>query len=774
MQGETKNLGQIAAIWVSSNAPDNTKLLWYDTTERIHKVYNASTGEWVTLNPQIVTNSTLSSLRATALDTGLSVGKFYYLTDVGTLAIAITTTKVWYVDSHSNYVVNDLSAAIQAYVNSTNLLIDGTTGVWNNSTGKLEFSFSTITAAASLQGENDYVVMRRKNGANWSWVKSKISNLISAVSGNSITWNNGLYFNFTTAINAIKNRAGGIVGYDKYNTDKETINQSIINAAQGNQQILSEAKSYTDQETSASKIYRKNHSGTWVIANNPPNIPNPTATLEQILQILVSWVNVLQDSNRIKIGSGFSSNGRSGNVNYTDTIRAAIEKLVYKIKNQSKADGIELPNGFNIDGRAGNFSASDTLNILIEKLIYRAIHETEMQNLTSGVVNVRDVLYLLQGFRLYLVDGNGNNNTILGFKTDNTLLLSNAGKDTEIQTSLFRLILGSYQISFTENGISLPTGFNINGRNGDFSDSDTIDTLLEKLIKKTKDLADANNIKLPNDFDPGDYDGSLPTVDDDLTAAIGKLTLILGNRYNETWNSTFRDDDWTGLVSVGDDIGQFDSNGRPLYTATLEGALYLLSLWYKENMEQRYSQRAYSAWYSQGRGDGHHESSTTINVKSTENGINFSLPSTLSFETYSAYQETLYDSTTNDVVLIMRSLPSDFIDRIKASYDLNTPISTGIPVVCSGSQGILHMILVQSSEGNTYLKFIPYFTFTYDIDSTITMQYDNTGQNVIPGHGSNFVSGMNFNTSGEFGTSWLQGEEMVAITIPKFNFTLPC
>ena len=175
--GETKNVGQIAALWISATAPTNVKLIWYDTAQSIHRVYESSTGNWIPLNPQIITNTNLAALAVVASGDGLAVGKFYFLTDLGVIAIAITTTKIWYVDSHSNYVVNDLAASIQYYLNSTNLFIDGSTGVWAADTGRLEFNFTEITAPSNT---NDYVVMRRKSGAVWSWVKVQLNKLISS------------------------------------------------------------------------------------------------------------------------------------------------------------------------------------------------------------------------------------------------------------------------------------------------------------------------------------------------------------------------------------------------------------------------------------------------------------------------------------------------------------------------------------------------------------------------------------------------------------------
>lgn len=42
----TKNLGVIVALWSGVSAPTNTKLLWWDTANLVHKAYNPSTTTW--------------------------------------------------------------------------------------------------------------------------------------------------------------------------------------------------------------------------------------------------------------------------------------------------------------------------------------------------------------------------------------------------------------------------------------------------------------------------------------------------------------------------------------------------------------------------------------------------------------------------------------------------------------------------------------------------------------------------------------------------------
>lgn len=378
-QGQTENLGQIAVLWISAYQPENNKLIWYDTISRIHKVYETSTGNWVPLNPQIVTNATLDDVRTQAQHYGLSIGKFYYLTDVGSLAVAVSVTKIWYVDSNGNYIVNDLISTVQAYVNSDNLLIDGTKGVYDLVTGKLVFAFTTIENGELADENNDYIAMRRKNGSVWSWIKLRLKNLISGENGNNITWNKGLYFSLLNSLREIVNHQGGVVGYDSYQNDKQQMTNSINQIAESNRTVLNAAKQYTDQETAAAKIYGKKHSGAWNVVNNPPNTPNAAATLNEILQILVSWTNVLQKAGKINLGSDYAAGGKTGDISAADSVRSAIEKLVYKALNL-RAWSINTPDG----SSATSVSVDDIVNFFY--------------GLSSDDVDIEDFVEVISNF----------------------------------------------------------------------------------------------------------------------------------------------------------------------------------------------------------------------------------------------------------------------------------------------------------------------------------------------------------------------------------------
>ena len=117
----SKNLGQVAGLFVGTSAPENTSLIWYDSTpnQRCHKVYDDDKKLWVALNPQIVSLTTYSELVMNAKKNGLSIGKFYQISDKSNvLAIAVTTTKVMYSDSLGNILIDDLGTNIQYHVSS--------------------------------------------------------------------------------------------------------------------------------------------------------------------------------------------------------------------------------------------------------------------------------------------------------------------------------------------------------------------------------------------------------------------------------------------------------------------------------------------------------------------------------------------------------------------------------------------------------------------------------------------------------------------------------
>ena len=326
----TKNLGQVAGLWIGNSAPTNTTLIWFDNTPaiRCHKVYDEALGAWKVLSPNTISSITYSELRNLAQGTGLTQGSWYKITDRGNaLALAITTTKVQYTDANGNFVIDDLASSSVYVVTSSNLLIDDIRGAWDAVNKRLEFNF-TETAQDENSG-NDFLFGKKQRAGIWSFAKYKLSQLVSSVTGNSISWNRGIFFNFNSAINSQKDVAGGVVGKDAYDIDIANMQQSIDNAAADIQSALATAKNYTDSEVTATKIYNKQLPTAPTAGTATEIAQNDTLTL--IITKIQRWIWQLKAGDGIQVTSMGMVEPEEGSIYPTDTIFTAIKKLLYKI-----------------------------------------------------------------------------------------------------------------------------------------------------------------------------------------------------------------------------------------------------------------------------------------------------------------------------------------------------------------------------------------------------------------------------------------------------------
>ena len=340
MADGAKNVGQVAGIWISNVAPENTNIIWFDTntSERRHKVYDFGQMKWVTLNPQIVVPTTYNELVNTARQSGLSVGSMYKLTDMSNvLAYAVTTTKVQYNDNKGNIIVDDLGTGKEYHVSSSNLLIDGVRGVFDTATNQLIFSF-----AEDSFDEDTYVFGKKKINNVWKLVKSKISALISSQEGNSISWKNGFFFSFNAAINAILNKRGGVVGKTAYDKDMEEIAQDIENVGKENQRILSTAKKYTDDKTTDDEIFSKKITDD--IADGQPIDVHKNMTLKDIVANFQRWLTRLRWATGVKLTRSFTNARTFQWVNNNDTVESAFGKVQYILQNFT--DTLTMPGDF--------------------------------------------------------------------------------------------------------------------------------------------------------------------------------------------------------------------------------------------------------------------------------------------------------------------------------------------------------------------------------------------------------------------------------------------
>ena len=379
-QGETKNIGNIAALWVGASAPDNVKVVWYDTLSNVHRVYSTSTRQWEPLSPQSVTNSTLSDLNAIIQGGGnLPVGQFYYLTDLSVLAIAITISKIWYVDNHLNYVVNDLSSqgGIQSCISTENLLIDGMSGSWDSENGRLRFDFAVKTAV-ELNKDDDYILVHGERSGVLTRMKFKLAELISGVANNGIEWNNGLYLNFSGYItdSLASDSDNSIASKGFVRGIQTTLAQQIQTIADTSNNNLNTAKTYTNDAVTTAEIYNKEIPVTVVpnVVSENNIVPKPNASVPwnfiNIFNDIYGWLKRFKDSKWIKVGYGFNANisEAPGEVNYDDTVRHAFEKVVYKLKHQAVADNVTLPEDYDPSAPEDYPQAGDSISEAIAKL----------------------------------------------------------------------------------------------------------------------------------------------------------------------------------------------------------------------------------------------------------------------------------------------------------------------------------------------------------------------------------------------------------------------
>lgn len=330
MSGNTKNLGQVSGVFISTTPPENTTLIWFDSTssQRCHKIYDPALNQWVILNQGIISAITYSELESIAQGVGLSVGKFFKITDKGNaLALAITSTKVQYDDSLGNILIDDLGTNIQYHVTSSNLLIDDVAGVFDTTNKKLVFQFNEITTP---DFSNDYILGKAKRNNVWSLVKYKFSKLLSTVTGNSLSWNNGLFFNFNSAFNAKLDISGGAVAKDTYDQDIELLQQDIENVASENQQIMDNANTAIAAATTDAQIYAK-------------RMQAPQTTGEAIdlaagdslgngLSKIQRFINKFKFATGIRVSLDFNDNVPNSYVNNNDTVDSALRKLQKQVK----------------------------------------------------------------------------------------------------------------------------------------------------------------------------------------------------------------------------------------------------------------------------------------------------------------------------------------------------------------------------------------------------------------------------------------------------------
>lgn len=323
----SKNVGQVSGMFVGTTPPENEKMIWWDSTpsQLCHKIYDYNLKQWVILNQGILSTITYNELKNLALSVGLSVGKFYVIKDKGNiLALSITRTKIQYVDLSGNLLVDDLGSNITYYVSSNNLTIDGENGVFNQESTKLNFNF--VEEVPEIDSAYIYGKDRvSKDSSVMRLVKFKLSSLISSVTGNALTWNSGLYFNFNQTLLELGDKKGGVVLFDTYSKDKEIQDQSIENIANNYNALVSQVNSLVNEATSDDNILNKRIKALQTTGETIDAAAGDT--IYTVLSKFQRYINKFKYATGIKLSKKFSSISSRGKVNNNDTVETAIAKL---------------------------------------------------------------------------------------------------------------------------------------------------------------------------------------------------------------------------------------------------------------------------------------------------------------------------------------------------------------------------------------------------------------------------------------------------------------
>lgn len=383
MAGNTKNLGQVAGVYIGNTPPENIIMIWYDNTpsQMVHKVYNPGLSQWVVLDQNVISLITYSELVNIAKNVGLSIGQYFQIKDKGNaLALAITTTKVQYDDELGNILIDDLGTNIQYHVTSSNLLVDDVAGVFDTVNKKLVFQFKEMVPDFTA---DDYIMGKVQRNNVWSLAKYRLSSFLSKITGNSISWNGGFFFNFGDALKAQLDKKGGVVSKDSYDRDIELINQNIENVGKANQEIISNANDAIEEATTDTVIYDKK-----APALQTGGEPTDAAKGDKLVTILSKfqrYINKFKYATGIAISKDFTDSVQSQYVNNNDNVDSAIRKIQYWIKKQKTSDNIQVSSSTFpvLNAKPEDIKADDSVMTALSKLAYLVTHIDNSQMLNN-------------------------------------------------------------------------------------------------------------------------------------------------------------------------------------------------------------------------------------------------------------------------------------------------------------------------------------------------------------------------------------------------------
>lgn len=315
----TKNLGQVAGIIISNTSPSNLNLIWYDITEHLHKVYNFETKRWEVLNKNSIIAINYSDLVDKAQLNGLTIGAVFQIKDKGNiLATAVTSTKVQYTDLLGNIIIDDLGTNVESHIISSNILLDGVRGNFNENVLNFIFNENTLIP--------DFILGKKRINNEDKLIKVSANILISNRQGNSLRWLSGLYCSVINEIQSILDVPEGIASYDSFVTTVSNINLQISNLQRTLQTINTQITNTIKQSVSDVSIFNKKLTSDLELQGEPIDVIR-NDTLYTIISKIQKYINKFKYATGIRLADNFTPIEGIVNVNRNDNLNSAIQKL---------------------------------------------------------------------------------------------------------------------------------------------------------------------------------------------------------------------------------------------------------------------------------------------------------------------------------------------------------------------------------------------------------------------------------------------------------------
>lgn len=396
----TIDVGTVAGISIGTTPPSNPAIIWYDTTDKLHKSYDASLGQWIPMSQAIVSEigDFNDLINKANLPGGLPIAAFYNVlkrdadAQWNTMVWVVGQTRIQYVDKQNNIIVEDLAGqgTTTQYVASTNYFFDNIVATFDQKTSQLNFDFQQLADNPALA---DVLYGMRVVNDNPTLVKRTVKSLLSTSPKNSLGFVNGLFFDFGAAMNGVivSEQTGDtqVPGYKQYKADYAAIEKAFEDVSK----IINDWQNGSQQMIFGAKLIEVNPVTATVAT---PQDLTTQDDLKTALNKIQGWYNRLKLATGMTLSSDYvKAPSKTRYPQGGDTVQQAIAILHKFVEDfDGKATNVV------VGGSEGDFPASPNPSYQIKPTdsLYQAVAKivNNLASLFGG--GVSDAAYLADNF----------------------------------------------------------------------------------------------------------------------------------------------------------------------------------------------------------------------------------------------------------------------------------------------------------------------------------------------------------------------------------------